>query len=397
MLKHYKNLNQIITLQNVHKKNGRRLAPDDLSIINSGSIVFDDSKIIWIGPSSDLPEEHKEISAEDKSGHILMPEIVDSHTHLVFAGDRSLEYGMRLNGASYEEIAKAGGGILNTTTATRNATLEELFELGKKRIEKIYSYGVGTIEIKSGYGLTYESEKLITEVIHKLKLHFSGKVQIINTFMAAHAIPKEFSNAQLYIKEVVIPLMQNLQSSIDFVDIFHEQNYFDDKDVQLLFEAAQKLNLKTKIHADELNDNNGAALAVKYNSTSADHLLCISDNNISKIANAKTVATLLPGTALFLGKPLPPARKLLDAGAQVAMASDYNPGSCHVDNLPLLASITGKNLNMNLCEITASITYNAASALSLENQGHISIGAKPRYSIFKCNRLEDIFYNWGSI
>ncbi len=395
MQKHYKNFSQIITLTNAHNKDGRNLAPEDLSIIENASIIFDDKEILWVGPSSNLPSEFSDLKPEDFTGKILLPGIVDSHTHLVFAGDRSKEYAMRLNGASYEEIAAAGGGILNTVSATKDASFDELYELGKKRIEKIHQHGVQTIEIKSGYGLTFESEELISRVIHKLKQDFCGKVQIINTFLAAHAIPVG-DTSQNYIKNTCIPLMQKLasESIIDFVDIFHEQNYFTEQDTKSLFDAAQELKLKIKIHADELNDNDGASIAVDYSAFSADHLLCISDKNIKKMANSNTVASLLPGTALFLGKPLAPARKMLDAGCKVAIASDYNPGSCHFDNLPLLTAISSKLLNMNIAELTAAITLNAAAALGLEKQGAIITGHRPIFTILDFNSIDQFYYNW---
>jgi len=397
MIEVYRNFSQIATLKIAHEKDGRNLEPCDLGIIKNSSIVFDDEKILWVGPDSQLPEIYINQKSKNFEGHTLTPEIVDSHTHLVFGGDRSFEYSMRLNGSDYQEIATAGGGILATMDNTIKATEQELFDSAVQRIKDIYSYGVGTIEIKSGYGLTYESELKIANVIHKLKKHFSGKVQILNTFLAAHAVPKNFKNSKAYIDQVVLPLLKELQKKriIDFVDIFHEEGYFDENDSKTLFDKANEYNIKIKIHADEFNDNKGAILASKYNAVSADHLLCTEDDGIKALANSNTVATLLPGTAYFLGKPLANAQNLLSSGCKVALASDYNPGSCHCDNLVLIASICAKTMNFNLTQLWSAITLNAAHALDLKNQGALIPGLNPRFSIFKTDSIDKITYSWG--
>jgi imidazolonepropionase len=197
--------------------------------------------------------------------------------------------------------------------------------------------------------------------------------------------------------EVVLPLLEKLAplKIIDAVDIFHEKNYFDEKDTQSLFNLAKRLGIHTKIHADELNDNNGASLAVLNQALSADHLLKIGLQGIKDLASSDTVATILPGTAFFLGKPLAPARELLDAGAKVAIASDYNPGSCHCDNVLLVASMSAAQLKLKQVELWCGITLNAAHALSLRNQGVIQVGMKPRFSLFKIESLSHVTYNWG--
>lgn len=396
-MKGYKNLNQIITLEAAAKKDGRNLNPNDLSILKNAAIVFDDEIIHWVGHSGDIPKEYQNITFETLKDHILTPEVVDSHTHLVFGGNRAFEYSMRLNGADYEDIAKAGGGILSTMEQTITASEQELLDLAIERVERIHSYGVGTIEVKSGYGLTVESEKKISRVIHKLKQHFEGKVQILNTFLAAHAVPGSFKNSHEYLEKVVLPLMHELNDEkiLDFVDIFHEEGYFSLEDSKFLFEEAKKIGLKLKIHADEFNDNKGAKLATKYRAISADHLLCTTDDGIQALATSDTVATLLPGTAYFLGKPLAQAQKFLKAGCKLSLASDYNPGSCHCDNLILIASVCAKSLGLNIAELWSAITLNAAHALDLKEQGTIQIGMKPRFSIFQCKSIDEITYNWG--
>jgi imidazolonepropionase len=396
MIKAFTDLNEIVTLKSAHKKDGRKLLPEDLSIIKNGAIVFDETKIIWVGENAKFPEQYRNL-ARSLAGHVLTPALVDSHTHIVFGGDRAQEYADRLNGTSYEEIAKRGGGILFTMKQTNEASLEDLFNTASERIERLHSYGIGTIEIKSGYGLNYDREFEISMVIDKLKKKFLHKVRIFNTYLAAHDVPKSFESSQSYIEDVVIPLLEELAplKVIDAVDIFHEKNYFTDADTDLLFTKAASLGIARKIHADELNDNGGAELAVKHFALSADHLLKISQSGIEALATSKTVATLLPGTAFFLGKPLAPARAMLDAGAKVAIASDYNPGSCHCDNVLLVASMAAAKLKLNQAELWAGITLNASAALGFNNQGAIVPGMDARFSLFKTESLSHITYNWG--
>jgi imidazolonepropionase len=396
-MKAYTNLNEILTLEKAHEKNGRLLKPEDLSLIQDAAVVFNGDEILWVGKTAALPEKFTNITRINLLGHVLTPELVDSHTHIVFGGDRAQEYAQRLNGVPYEEIAKRGGGILFTMKATQDAGSEALFELARERIQRLYSYGIGTIEIKSGYGLSFEKEKEISLVIDRLKKHFAPQVQVFNTYLAAHDVPKTFASSSEYIDKIVLPLLKELAplKIIDAVDIFHEKNYFTDEDTKKLFQLAQDLGIPRKIHADELNSNGGAELASTYTALSADHLLKISDEGINKLARSSTVATLLPGTAFFLGKPLAPSRKMLDTGLKVAIASDYNPGSCHCDNLLLIASMSAAQLKLNQAELWCGITYNAAHALGKLDQGVIIPGMKPRFSLFKADSLSHITYNWG--
>lgn len=396
MLKAFIHLNEIATLKAAHAKDGRKLEPADLSIIKDAAIVFDETKILWVGETSKFPEQYRNI-AKSMKGYVLTPELVDSHTHIVFGGDRAQEYADRLNGVSYEDIAKRGGGILYTMKKTNEASNDDLFIEACHRIDRLHSYGIGTIEIKSGYGLNLEKEREITLIIQRLKKKYAPAIQIFNTFLAAHDVPKTSPDSFHYMNAVVIPLLEEFAAdkTIDAVDIFHEKNYFSDIDVNTLFERAKLLGIPRKIHADELNDNNGAEIAVKHRALSADHLLKVSEKGIDALVASNTVATLLPGTAFFLGKPLAPARKLLDRGAKVAIASDYNPGSCHCDNVLLVASISAAQLKLNQAELWAGITLNASAALGLTQQGAIIPGLKPRFSLFSADSLSHITYNWG--
>ncbi len=396
-MKVYRNLAQILTLKSAHAKDGRRLIPADLSLIETGAIAFDESKILLVGPDADLPEIYHSIPAFDGKGHVLTPGLVDSHTHLVFAGNRAREYSARLNGADYQAIAQNDGGILHTMSKTLACSEDELFTASVKRLERIMSYGVRAIEMKTGYALTIEGEMRLLRVAARLKNHYKGQLQIISTYMGAHAVPAQYKTSAEFVSAVVLPAMEqgHAEGLIDAVDVFHEQGYFNSSDTETIFKKAQLLGLPCKIHADEFQDNGGAELAAKYKALSADHLLKVGDAGIAALASSKTVATLLPGTAFFLGKDLPRARAMLDAGCKVAIASDYNPGSSHVDNLLLVASIAAPSLKMNQAELWCAMTLNAAAALGLKDQGALIPGHRPIFSLFRAEDLAEITYNWG--
>ncbi len=397
MNKVYLHLNEILTLEGAVKKDGRKLLPSDLSVIHDGAVVVEDELIVWVGETASLPTKYQSYEQHVLTGHVLTPELVDSHTHIVFGGDRAQEYADRLNGASYEDIRKRGGGILLTMNKTNHSSAHDLFESACHRIERLCSYGVGTIEIKSGYGLNLVKEREISRLIHKIKKHFEPRVRIFNTYLAAHDVPSGFKSSSEYLEQVVLPLLEELakENIIDAVDVFHEKNYFTAEDTRKLFDKARSLGIARKIHADELNDNDGASLAVEFTALSADHLLKVSAKGIADLAKAKTVATLLPGTAFFLGKPLAPARAMLDAGVKVALASDYNPGSCHCDNLLLIGSLAAPQLKLNQAELWCGMTLNASHALGLSDQGAIQPGMKARFALFKTESLSHITYNWG--
>jgi imidazolonepropionase len=396
-MKVYRHLSQIVTLKSAFDKDGRHLLPADLSLIQNGAIAFNDDKILWVGEDHDLPREYQALNSFNGTGFVLTPGLVDSHTHLVFAGNRAREYSDRLNGADYQAIAQNGGGILHTMTKTLAASEDELFQLGVERLDRMLSYGIKTVELKSGYALTREGELRLLQVAARLKKHFRTKLTLVSTYMGAHAVPATYKSSEDFVTKVVLPAMQegHAQGLIDCVDVFHEHGYFSTQDVERIFATAHSLDLPFKIHADEFQDNHGAALAAKHGALSADHLLKASTAGISALAQSQTVATLLPGTAFFLGKELPRARAMLDAGCKVAIASDYNPGSSHVDNLLLVASIAAPSLKLNQAELWSAMTLNAAAALGLKDRGALAPGLVPSFSLFKANDLSEITYNWG--
>jgi imidazolonepropionase len=396
-MKVFHQISELVTLEKAYIKDGRKLVDSDLSILNDASIVADERSIHWVGESKYLPNEFNHLSKIDCRNFTILPSWVDAHTHLVFNGNRANEYSMRLNGATYEEIAEAGGGISFTVEQTRHQSFDELFNITNKRIQKIYNQGVSTIEIKSGYGLDFESEEKISRVIDSCKKHWSPKIKILNTFMAAHAKPKEFETTFEYIKSTVVPLLVKLSKEkiIDAVDIFHEKNYFSDIDVDYLFQNAKSLQIPVKMHADELNDNFGAKLACQYNALSCDHLLKINDDSVRLLSQSETIAVLLPGTGFFLGKNQANARKLLNEGVKVAIASDFNPGSCYYDNVFKIAQFAAPTYKMNRAELITSLTLNASHALGLKTQGVIKIGMDSKFSLFNTKNLNELLYFWS--
>jgi imidazolonepropionase len=396
-MKAYRNLSQILTLAPARAKDGRNLKPEDAGILENAAIVFDENEIKWVGRESEFPANYKNVTSFDLTGHVLTPGITDSHTHLLFGGNRAREYAQRLNGVDYQEIAKLGGGILHTMNRTLAASDADLLQLGIQRIERLHSLGVRTVEMKSGYALTLEGELRLMRLAAKLKAHFIGRMTIRSTYMGAHAVPSNFTSSKQFVDEIVLPTLKqaHVEKLVDAVDVFFEQGYFDRADTELIFKTAQALGLAIKIHADEFNDNGGASLAAAHHALSADHLLRISDAGIKSLAQSSTVATLLPGTAFFLGKELPRARAMLDAGCKVAIASDYNPGSSHVDNLLLVASIAAPSLKLNFTELWAAITLNSSAALGLTNQGSLEPERTPSMTLFRTPDLAEITYNWG--
>ena len=391
------NISTALTLRTAWQKGGRNLSPQDLDALPRACIVYGPQKILWVGPENELPSQYQSLPGHDCKNHIVTPEIVDCHTHLIFGGNRAQEYTMRLNGADYEEIAKAGGGILATVKGTNELSSDQLFTLARQRCERLYSYGVGTIEIKSGYGLNFAKEYEISHVIHELKRALAPQIQVHNTFMAAHAVPQEFSSSTEYLKQVVLPLFEKLSSEgiIDSVDIFHERGYFNGDDMKLLFSRAKNVGVPRRCHADEFDDNKGAMLACEYGALSADHLLRTASLGIKALAQSETVATLLPGTGFFLGKDQANAKLFLDAGCQVAIASDYNPGSCHFDNVLQIAAMAAPQYRMNQAQLWAAMTLNGAYALGLKNQGALVPSLAPRFSFFRAESLDEITYSWG--
>lgn len=397
-----RNISQLVTFQGVAKKKGIRPIEHDLAIIKNGALIIDNEKIAWVGKESDLPhvipslqgEESKEI---DAGRMIVMPGLIDAHTHLIFAGSRHNEFAMRCEGKSYLEIAKKGGGILSTVQSTRNATFETLLGLSKNRLLHAKSFGITTMEVKSGYGLSQKDEIKQLEVIAALQKE--NFVRMVPTFLGAHDFPPEFKNKrEAYISlicEKMIPDIARRQLA-EFCDVFIDEGFFSLKQTEKILKTTKSHQLKIRIHADEFKALGGTELAVKMGALSVDHLMAISKWGISALKKSNTVATLLPGTSFFLGKLHAPARKMIDAGIVVALATDFNPGSSVTQNLMLITTIAATQMKMTVPEVLSAITYNAAKSLGLEDQiGSIEVGKQADLSFFEAPSYEYLPYHFG--
>ena len=378
-----KNAAELVTCSGSAAKRGAEMA--DLKIITDGAVVIREGKIEEVGDTRTLLtglEENKEdlenfdiIDAADKA---VLPGFVDSHTHLVFGGYRADEFAWRLRGDSYMEIMERGGGILNTVAATRKASVEDLIALGLGRLNSILSMGVTTVEGKSGYGLDRDTEIKQLEVMEQLNaLHY---VDVVPTFLGAHAVPAEYKGKEdafidLMIEEVLPEVAE--RNLAMFCDIFCEQNVFSVDQSRRLLTHAQKLGLKAKLHADEIVSLGGAELAAELGAISADHLLQATDLGLQQMAASGVVATLLPATAFGLKEPYARGRFMIDAGCAVALASDLNPGSCFTESIPLVSALAALYMDLSPAEIVTALTINGAAAVDRADQiGSIDPGKK---------------------
>ncbi len=405
MIKGVIHARELMIGEGIRAKKGRNLKPGDLGRISDGALIYSmktrfgklvPEKVIWAGPSSKIPKRYLKVPRKNLNGTgVLIPGLIDCHTHLVFAGNRADEFAERCRGVTYEQIAKRGGGILSTVRATREASEAELEWLALDRLKEASLRGVRTIEIKSGYGLDVASELKILKVIERLRRK-RPDLTLVPTFLGAHAIPPE-KGRELWVKELIamLPLIQKKKLA-QFCDIFIDPGYFTVEEGRALLQAAKKAGLQAKVHADELADTGASKLAVDCGALSADHLLKISDENLRKIARSNTVAVLLPGTAFFIKQPQAPARRLLDAGARVAIATDFNPGTCMSVNLPLMLTLGALQLGMNVAELFASVTLNAAAALGLEERkGTLEPGMDADFAVLPFESFEESYYRFG--
>ncbi|NUM79162.1 imidazolonepropionase [bacterium] len=358
------------------------------------SVACAGSKIIHVGDEKQLGLESATVI--DASDFVVLPGLIDSHTHTIFAGSREDEFEMKLRGATYAEIAQKGGGILNTMSATRKTSKEELLQLGKKRLVQALRFGITTIEIKSGYGLSLADEIKILEVIRDLREH--TPMDIHATFLGAHSVPPEYKpKRDDYVKLVcdeMIPAVAEKKLA-EFCDAFCEANVFTIDETRRIFEAAEQYGLKLKLHADQLTHTGGAELCAEMGAVSADHLEHISDRGIDALKNSKTVAGLLPGCSFFLNMQYPPARKLIEAGIPVALATDFNPGSSMTQHLQLIMSIACTQMKMSPAEVIQGVTLNAAKSLDRTDIGNIQPGCKADLVLFSVPNYKYIPYHFG--
>lgn len=392
------NISKLYTFVGAWKKRGRKITDDDIGpIIENAAIALEGNRIIWVGRRKDVPDDLKRLKEFDAEGSICLPGFVDCHTHLVFSGSRHKEFEMRAKGASYLEIAQAGGGILSTVKATREASKDELYELARSRLERATSYGITTIEIKSGYGLDQETEVKMLEVMDKLNR--SCPQTIVPTFLGAHAIPPEFRDKKSGYVELVcdmIPMIAG-KNLAKFVDVFCEKGFFDLEDTIKILTRAKEFGLGIKVHSDEFYSLGATEWICANGGASADHLIAITDKGIEALSKSNTVAVLLPMTSLFLDKPYAPARKLLDSGACVAIATDYNPGSSHTQNIILATTLACAQMKMTVAEAMSAITVGGALACGLYDRGRVEVGARADLSCFDASDISYLPYSFGEI
>ncbi len=355
----------------VARKDGIRPEEKDLGIIIDGAIAWSDSAgVLWVGPTKAVPAKFKSKGwkAVDARGKTAYPGLVDCHTHMAFAGDRSREFELRMAGASYQDIANAGGGILSTVRATRDVSEKKLEELIAKRLIDSYGFGVRLLETKSGYGLDEKSELKSLKAIREAAKRFPN-MRVLSTCLAAHAIPQEFkSSPDKYVSLICENILPKAKKLAEFVDVFCDQGYFTVEQSKKLFSEAKKLGFGIRVHGEELAHTGITEAAVEYGALSVDHLLKISEAGISSLAKSNTVATLLPATSFYLKEEPAPARKLIAAGVPVALSTDFNPGSSPTQNLPFVGTLAAIHLGMTTAEIVAGITWNAARSLALSDQ-----------------------------
>ena len=369
----------------------------EVKTIENAYLLIEDDKIADFG-TMDTLSENADMTIDAKQRFVL-PSFCDSHTHLVYAGSREIEYIDKIRGLSYEEIAKRGGGILNSAKKLQEASEDELFEDAMQRLEEIISYGTGAVEIKSGYGLTTEAELKMLRVIRRLKE--ASPLTIKANFLGAHGVPLEYRGRQgdfvnLVIDEMIPQVAK--ENLAEFIDVFCDTGFFTVEETARMLEAGTKHGLVPKIHANELDYSGGIEVGVKYGALSVDHLECVGEKEIATLKTSKTMPTILPGAAFFLNMPYSPARKMIEAGLPVAMASDFNPGSSPSGNMQMVLTFACVNYRLTPQEAINATTINSAYAMGISRtHGSIAKGKQANFYITKdIPTIEYIPYYYGT-
>lgn len=371
----------------------------DIGLLHDHSVVIEDNLIKQVFPTSEISVDdfrNKGYEVVDASGCSVTPGFVDSHTHFVFGGYRADEYDMRLKGKSYMEIMNAGGGIVSTVNNTRAASFDDLYQVGFHRLNSMMANGVTTVEGKSGYGLDYETEMKQLEVMKALNQNHP--VDIVSTFMGPHAVPPERkSNRKRFLRDMISMLTEVKRKDLaEYADIFCEEGVFSVEESRTFLLAAAQTNLKLKIHADEIVTFGGAELAAELKAVSADHLLKASDEGLLAMRDAGVVATLLPLTAFSLNEPFARGREMIDSGLAVALATDFNPGSCFSESLPLLIAISTNKMKLAMEEVLTAITINGAAAVGRADKiGSIAPGKQADLVIHEFPSYKFMAYHIG--
>lgn len=390
-----KNIGQLVTVAShgARVKSGAQMR--ELHIHTNASLLIQNGLIAAVGgPELTAPEDVDVIDAE---GRVVLPGFVDSHTHTVFAGSRENEFAMRAEGKSYQQIAEAGGGILSTMKATREATKRDLYRLAERRLNDMLRHGTTTVEIKSGYGLSPEAEMKMLEVIGELKRdHYST---IVGTFLGAHAFPPEYKDdKQGYLDRLcdyMLPYVAERKLAT-FVDVFCELGYFDCAMTERIILEAKRHGLIPKLHADQLNAMGAVELGARHNAISVDHLEKTNASGIAALKNSQSIATVLPGCSLFLNHPYAPARAMIDAGIPVAIATDFNPGSQMSYSLQMMMTLACTQMRMTPEEAITAVTLNGAAALGLSAEvGSIEVGKQADVVLYNVHDYRYIAYHYA--
>lgn len=372
-------------------------AGQSYGLVYRGAVAVAAGAIQWVGNETDIPAEFAQVERHDMDGRLVTPGLIDCHTHVVHGGNRAREFEMRLNGATYEEIARAGGGILSTVSATRAASETELLAAALPRVDAMLAEGVTTIEIKSGYGLTIEDELKMLRVARRIGA--VRRVSVVTSFLGAHAIPPEFKGrADAYLDEVCLPALISAHDNrlVDAVDGFCEGIAFSPAQIERLFVKAKSLGLPVKLHAEQLSDLGGAALAARHGALSCDHLEYLGPDGVAALAKAGTIAVMLPGAFYFLReKQLPPVEALRAAGVPLAVATDCNPGSSPMASLLLAMNMACTLFRMTPEEALIGVTRIAAAALGPKDRGIIAPGMRADLAIWNAEQPAELAYQIG--
>ena len=393
------NISRILHIDQQKRKFKRGSELGDFPITENAWLEIENGKIADYGPMETEPGMNAEVI--DAKGGMVLPTWTDSHTHLVYAGTREDEFAQRLHGLSYAEIAAKGGGILNSARKLRESSEDELYESSASRLDDVIKMGTGTIEIKSGYGLTTESEIKMLKVARRLAKNFP--VQIKNTFLGAHAIPEKFKNdREGYIQQIIDEMMPEIASQklADYVDVFCEDGYFTVAEMERILEAGNKYNLRSKLHLNQFTVQGSIAKAISHNALSVDHLEVLGEEGTDEarlLGNSDTIATLLPGCSLFLEIPFAPVKRLIDSNAIIALATDYNPGSAPSGNMNLIVSLACIKMKMTPEQAISAATLNGAAAIELSDAtGSIEKGKRADLIITKPLKSQSFLpYNFG--
>lgn len=393
-----KNAGQLLTLDPAHDA-----APqDDLDLIAvgcipGGAVAIQDGRIEAVGTTRHLSATYDAARVIDAKGQVVCPGFVDPHTHLVFAGSRHREFGLRMRGATYHEILSAGGGIHSTVRATRAASHDELEELAIPRLHRLLGHGVTTAEIKSGYGLDAATEIKILEVVQRLAAR--QPIRLCPTYLGAHVVPAEhLEDRAVYVQRMINEILPELaqRGLATACDAFIDQGAFEIEEARAVLEAAKSLGLAVKAHAGQFSDRGAPALVAELGGLSADHLEVVSDGDIDAMAAAGVVATLLPGAALCLRDHFPSGRRFLDRGAKVAVATDLNPGTSRTENLPLMGVLAATQMGLSTSEALMAMTSSAARAVGLENEvGKLAPGYRADVLVLGIHDFREMFYHFG--